>query len=32
MIEYLPLVTVVGTMIYIAIHDIYVGFSEATSW
>ncbi len=31
MIEYLPLVTVAGTMIYAVIHDIYVEFSEVTS-
>ena len=31
MIEYLPLVTVAGTMVYAVIHDIYVGFSEAMS-
>ena len=31
MIEYLPLVTVVGTMIYAVIHDAYIEFSEATS-
>lgn len=31
MIEYLPLVTVVGTIIYAAIHEIYIEFSEATS-
>jgi hypothetical protein len=32
MIEYLPLVTVAGTMVYAVIHDIYVEFSEVTSW
>ena len=32
MIEYLPLVAVAGTMIYAVIHDIYIEFSEATSW
>lgn len=31
MIEYLPLVTVVGTMIYAVIHDVYIEFSEVTS-
>lgn len=31
MIEYLPLVTVAGTMVYAVIHDIYVELSEATS-
>jgi len=32
MIEYLPLVTVAGTMIYAVIHDIYVELSEVASW
>jgi hypothetical protein len=32
MIEYLPLVTVAGTMIYAVIHDMYVEFSEVASW
>jgi hypothetical protein len=31
MIEYLPLVTVVGTMIYAVIHDIYAEISEVYS-
>jgi len=31
MIEYLPLMTVVGTMLYAVIHDIYIELSEATS-
>jgi hypothetical protein len=31
MIEYLPLVAVAGTMIYAAIQDIYIEFSEVAS-
>ena len=31
MIEYLPLVTVAGTIIYAVIHDIYVELSEVAS-
>jgi hypothetical protein len=31
MIEYLPLVTVAGTMVYAVIHDIYVELSEVAS-